>query len=436
MERRAFEAAESSLLFLFEDVQIHRNTQAQLINGGYRSVDMFARYGADEKEIRENLVEDLDLKRTDGLEAKAEISRVLVAWGKAKSRADELSKAKAEAKALKTLHVIEAGDLAIMRRAYEGKAAELDDAEVPSQSLVSKQLEKLETNFLEAEPLTEVSCLQDKEEELLQSKLGTDGQIKVQKATAKIPAPQNGEELRNRHKRLALSWLFAAEKHGARPWLKDVSLETYGHLSTYILGERVAAMRAALPGGDLTAAPPWTLVLSYEFQIRKYAYKLVMDEGKTLDEALRKSCRDPELRQRYFMDMITLLSRNQPAQRAAPPPQAQVELRPNKRKAHKFQKKQSQQWARQAGGGGGNDGSWGTGKVKSDCGNFFIRHPSSKTEICFQYNRGRCMENCPGKRAHICIGCLEKHSWPECNKFDPQMTIPSTKGGGKGKQKK
>ena len=120
-ERRAFEAAESGLLFLFEDEGLHRNTQAQLISGGYRTTDMFARYGGSETEIRENLVEDFDLKKGDGLESKAEISRVLVAWGKAKTRSDETAKSRAEAKAAKSLHVIEAGDLALLRRAYQAK---------------------------------------------------------------------------------------------------------------------------------------------------------------------------------------------------------------------------------------------------------------------------------------------------------------------------
>ena len=161
-----------------------------------------------------------------------------------------------------------------------------------------------------------------------------------------------------------------------------------------------------------------------------------MDDGITLDKAIRRSCSDTELRQRYFMGMITLLTKTQASQRAAPPTQPQVELRPNKSKLHMLQKKQAQQWTRQSGAGGGNDGSWGTGKIESDCGNFYIRHPQSKLEICFSYSRGRCMETCPGKRDHICIACLEKHSWPKCNKSDPQMTIPSTKGGGNGKQKK
>ena len=308
VERRAFESADSGLLFLFEDEGVHKHTQAQLVNGGYKSTDMFARYGGSEAEIRENLIEDFNLKKSDGLDAKAEISRVIVAWSKAKTRSDEAAKSRAESKAAKTLHVIEAGDLALMRRSYQTKHGELDDNEVPSQTLISRQLEKLETNYLEAEALTETSCLQDKEEELLLSKLGADGQIKIQKVTARIAPPKDGEELRNRHKRLALSWLFAAEKHGSRPWLRGVSLETYAYLSTYILGDRVGGLQATLPSGEKTSPPSWSIVLNYEFQIRKQAYKLVMDDGETLDKALRSCCKDVELRQRYLLDVMALTS--------------------------------------------------------------------------------------------------------------------------------
>ena len=129
---------------------------------------------------------------------------------------DEMSKAKSEAKAHTTLHVIEAGDLALLRLAYESRNGDLDDSEVPSQTLVSKQLERLETNFLEADPMSEVTCVADKEEELLQSKLDASGNIKVHSVAAKIPPPKDGEELRNRHRRMALAWLFASQKHGAR----------------------------------------------------------------------------------------------------------------------------------------------------------------------------------------------------------------------------
>ena len=434
VERKAFAAAESGLLFLFEDEDVHKETQAKLINGGYKTTDMFARYGGSETEIRENLAEDLDLKKSDGLEAKAEISRLLVAWGKARSRSDEAAKSKAEAKASKSLHVIEAGELALMRRAYQKKFGELNDNEVPSQTLLSRQLEKLETNFLEAEPLTETSCLQDKEEELLQSKLGADGQIKIQKVTARIPAPRDGEELRNRHKRLALSWLFAAEKHGSRPWLRGVSLESYAFLSTYILGDRVGNLRATLPSGEQTSPPAWSLILNYEFQVRKHAYNLVMDEGDTLDSALRKSCKDVELRQRYLLDLMTLSSSKvqlmprapmTPTQRNAPPPN----LSPKKVK--KWQKQQDKQGRGPPGASGGAPGG---GKIKTDDGNFYLRDPQSKTELCFGYNRGRCVDNCPGRRKHVCLFCLQAHPWPECPSFDANLQMPSTKGGGKGKK--
>ena len=52
--------------------------------------------------------------------------------------------------------------------------------------MVSKQLEKLDTNFLEAMPLTELTCVEDKEEEFLQSKVDGDGKIKVERVIQKL----------------------------------------------------------------------------------------------------------------------------------------------------------------------------------------------------------------------------------------------------------
>lgn len=445
-ESQAFAKADPSLLFHWEDQKVHRHTQVAFLIGGFVSAPLFSRYGNTEQEVRDGLKEDFGLAKEDGLAAKAEISKVILAWHEARSRTEEATKAKAEARATKTLHVIEAGDLAIMRRAYESLNGSLDDAEVPSQTVVSKQLEKLETNFVEAHSLTEVTCVQDKEEELLQSKLDTSGHIKVQRVTAKIPPPRDGEELRNRHKRLALSWLFASQKHGTRAWLAGTCLGTFEHLSTYILGERVAALRAQLPDGSLTQAPPWPIVLSYEFQIRKEAARLVMLDS-TLHEAIRTASKDTELRQRYFMDILTMAGT---ASRAAF--QRPISLVPNgssnmtagssgQRPRVKGKQKRSQ---RQLPYNNSSQGS-PSDALKSACGNFWLRHPQvtnsngGKQQICMKFNKGTCIrDDCPAGRAHFCLKCLGRHAWPECSKFEASMPFPDfgpSKGSGKGKKK-
>ena len=57
--------------------------------------------------MRENLKDDFSLDKSDGLPAKAEIGKILLAWHEARFSSEEESKARAEAKANHNLHVIE-----------------------------------------------------------------------------------------------------------------------------------------------------------------------------------------------------------------------------------------------------------------------------------------------------------------------------------------
>ena len=47
--------------------------------------------------------------------------------------------------------------------------------------------------------------------------------------------------------------------------------------------------------------PPWTLVLGYEHAIRKFANKLVSQEGYKFGEALKKAWKDATIKERHFI---------------------------------------------------------------------------------------------------------------------------------------
>ena len=47
--------------------------------------------------------------------------------------------------------------------------------------------------------------------------------------------------------------------------------------------------------------PPWTLVLSYELEIRKAAIELISYDGLDLEAALTKVYKDGEHRQKFFL---------------------------------------------------------------------------------------------------------------------------------------
>ena len=89
--------------------------------------------------------------------------------------------------------------------------------------------------------------------------------------------------------------------------------------SEYILGERVAGLEIKFDG-IVIATPPWSTVLSYEKELRIAAMDLVTDgEQPTMAAALKAVCRDPHLKQIYFMEPITLKQEKAPETTLAVP---------------------------------------------------------------------------------------------------------------------
>ena len=72
-----------------------------------------------------------------------------------------------------------------------------------------------------------------------------------------------------------------------------------------VLGPAVSEIGSSTEKGA-AFNPPWSLVLHYEYQVRKLAYKLALKESIGIGEALKKAMADAECRQRHFMDRLTL----------------------------------------------------------------------------------------------------------------------------------
>ena len=136
---------------------MHKNTQFQFLQGGLNTPSLLARCGTTKAKVGANLAADFNLQGSDGLAARAEVGCIILAWAEARDRATEESKKRAEDKASGVLHVMEPSDLAAMCRAYETTHGRLEDAEVPSKVLVSTRLEQLESNYLVADELTDVT---------------------------------------------------------------------------------------------------------------------------------------------------------------------------------------------------------------------------------------------------------------------------------------
>ena len=175
---------------------------------------------------------------------------------------------------------------------------------------IDHKLEQLQENDPQVEKLKEVASKEDGEDDYLMADvdLGS-GALKVKAGKAKqVPPPKNPEELRQRLKMIGNAWLLAKTRHPNRAWLADLTTHTYVKFADHLLGRRVAQLAAKDKDGEKILTPSWTLILSYEYEVRKQSYELVKEEGKTLAEALEQCCKDAELRDLYLVTPMTLSS--------------------------------------------------------------------------------------------------------------------------------
>ena len=63
----------------------------------------------------------------------------------------------------------------------------------------------------------------------------------------------------------------------------------------------------------------WTLVLGYEHAIRKFANKLVSQEGYKFGEALKKAWKDATIKERHFISPLSLYGKRSAEPPLAPP---------------------------------------------------------------------------------------------------------------------
>ena len=157
--------------------------------------------------------------------------------------------------------------MAAMRKAVEADLGPLRDSEVPAKSLVATKLEQLEQGALQAEDLREVLCLEDKDIDLFSSivehgtghlkiRPGT-GHLKIRPGTARVALPNCGEELRQRHRLIAVAWLMCRTKHKNEPCLTTDLLEAFRRLSDFVLGKHVANLTLMMGGS--ARRPAWKL---------------------------------------------------------------------------------------------------------------------------------------------------------------------------------
>ena len=393
----------TDLRFHLDQAEVEPKWQARFGALGIVSIPLFAGLDESREKIRAALAADLPLAFEENVAKRLEMARLLSAWEAVKLHLEVSEKNRAESRLGTQQRLLQPSEQHGMRVAVEAVLGKLKDKEVPSRSLLASKLEQIESNQPIVENLQEVASLEDSELETYSAVIDpATNVLKVKPGKTLTSLPQTPEELRLRHRRIGLSWDFLATKHSSRVWLSKNLTDTFRRFSDYILGPQVAG----LVTGD-GRKPTWSLVLQFEHEARKAAYKWLRDgEVATLDAAFSRAMVDTEVLQRH---LIIPFSLNVTARASDDMPNTWVERPPR-------------------GGRGRGRGNAGRGNAARGARNQQLKNSNQDSEykgkltkdangdpICWRFNRKGGCSNTSCRFKHVCQRCLSNaHAYYNC----------------------
>ena len=385
----ALQAASPDLKYHLSEVGVPVDVQAALYHKGFTTLRLFSGIDESRLEVRAALAVEIGLKHDDNTQARQSVAVLLSAWESSRSQLVAEDRMRVESKLGQTHRIVQTSELSAMRQAVEAQVGQLQDDEVPAKSLIATKLEQIETLELKAEDLREVLCADDTEVDVFSGIIEHgSGNLKIKPGKATIPMPASPEELRLRHRRLALAWLMCGTKHKNQLWISSRLVDAFRRFSDHVAGKHVAGLPILSNGA--TRYPTWKLVLSYEFEVRKKAYRMVRDgKSSSLADALEASWESAEITNKHFLLPLTV----------------------------------SADFLSDSGKGGGK-GAKGDNKGKgAKIEKVKKQHLKTKTgdgrKICFKFNNGKCkLSNCTF--AHVCQLCLQEgHGKKACAQKSP-----------------
>ena len=261
------------------------------------------------------------------------------------------------------------------------------DRRIPAKEYIEKKLAELEAGEFRAETLGEVLSRDEVDPD-------AKGHLSVKKGSSSVAMPTGPEQLRLRLTVMYNALAMIKLKHPGRNELTDINADLIEKYKDYLLGDYVYGLRSAEAAGSMI--PPWTLVLGYEHAIRKFANKLVSQEGYKFGEALKKAWKDATIKERHFISPLSLYGKRSAEPPLAPPTGAE---KPGK--------------------GGKKGGKKGAKSTKGQPTTYSSGKGSSRTPdnhpICFRYNaKGGCKKGAKCHFTHVCSICFGQHPRHQC----------------------
>ena len=302
----------SDLRFILNEYEVPERWQLHLQAKGYTTMITFGVLADDRAGLRLALVQDLcldpaeaNLSDADKSTVRSTSTKILASWLAASQRVAEDTRHGADQRMLRLPITINKTQLVALRQRFETENGRVTEAVWPCSSLIEKRLEEVEEGAFTAQPLTEViSVEQAVDEQVVVHEAGVN--VKVRKTPKAIGNPTSTEELRNRMKTLAITFVLAAYRHGSRLWLRTATMQCFLNYTEYLLSDQVASFHMDEQGLSIKAT--WETVLSYDLAMRKAACRSVLYNGLDFDAALVLAMEDLTCRTRYFITPTALLS--------------------------------------------------------------------------------------------------------------------------------
>jgi hypothetical protein len=421
-ERRAnaISLLEPDLHGMLQVKEVPALIQARLSVARVRSMSRLSTVADDRAAVRNFCRDTLNMNLVNDI---VDVAAVVDSWESSQVRMAARNKAEAEASLSSQPRAVNKVEVQDLIQKYETlHGGKLEDRFTPAAVALEQVFEQVENGEFKNMALVQFVSREDAEAEVLgaTSEKGT-GTIKVKRGFGECQKPRTPEEFRTRMQVLANTYLLAQLKYPQKAALKELQPVHFLRYLDLMLGEHVLGLKAKDKDGNVIATPEFSLMLSYDYQIRRQMIKLA-NSGQTMAVALKAAMMDTTIKERYFItpnvysQVASGYSRGGGGTGSSETPRSRT---PDVRG-------DSSSW-RPKGKGKGKKGQKGKQRGTYMGHQLHDKAPDGR-QICWKWNspNDRCRYACG--RLHACQICYEGHPYHSC----PKVRGKDTSGHGDG----
>jgi hypothetical protein len=422
----------SDLAYLLADSNLPDDVRARIGIIGYNSMAVFAKAGSSITEVRNWIKNDIGLDVTHGIAQRTCQAQITTAWEAAGKRIEHKQAEEAEVRASDgpIPRSLQKATYVDLNRAFSKRHRELKDKETPAKAYVELRFEQIEDGELVAETLKDVisreeatACDADPKQPLFAFK--ADGSIKVRNSKLSGELPTTPEDFRRKIRLLGVCWEFVKLKFPLNRTVADLSLGYWDTYLEWLLGEDVYGLKVQDDLGGTVYRPSWHLLLGFEFQIRRAAYKNVNNYGRPLAQALTDARNDTALAQKYFHGPMALAGGAAAAAHGTRTPSkgtgggggarpAEGVEAPSASQGRGSQRPDNRRKRKSPPSAPPKPAATAAKKARTSWKSETTNKTDDGREKCFKYQRGQCTDSSKCGRLHLCTLCGEGHPLKEC----------------------